>query len=118
MSSPLVVILNPMSGRGREVEAENLSALFRTLGREARILTLGMGSKIIALAAQAAAEGATAVVAAGGDGTVSSVACALVSTDAPMGVLPVGTLNHFARDAGIPADLGEAVRVIAAGRTV
>jgi diacylglycerol kinase family enzyme len=55
------------------------------------------------------------VVAAGGDGTVSAVAGALAGTGARLGVLPLGTLNHFARDLGIPADLDEAVRVLAAG---
>ena len=65
----------------------------------------------------ALAAGADAVVAAGGDGTVSSVAAALAGTGVPLGVLPLGTLNHFARDAGLPLDLAAAAQVIAAGRT-
>ena len=55
------------------------------------------------------------VVAAGGDGTVSAVASLLVGTDRVLGVLPLGTWNHFARDLGIPADLEGAVRVIREG---
>jgi diacylglycerol kinase family enzyme len=62
------------------------------------------------------AQGAT-VVAAGGDGTVSAIAAMLAGTPAIIGVLPLGSLNHFARDLGIPADLEKAVAVIAAGRT-
>jgi diacylglycerol kinase family enzyme len=61
------------------------------------------------------ARGADAVVAAGGDGTVSGVAGVLAGTDVPLGVLPLGTLNHFAKDAHIPLQLEQAVRVIAAG---
>jgi diacylglycerol kinase family enzyme len=118
MPAPLIIIQNPKSGTSRDVAAEKLVALLRALGKEARLITPAAGSEITALAAQAVAEGASAVVAAGGDGTVSGVANALVSTDVPMGVLPVGTLNHFARDVGIPTDLTEATRTIAAGRTV
>lgn len=57
------------------------------------------------------------LVAAGGDGTVSTVAGAAVRAGKVFGVIPCGTLNHFARDAGIPADLDEAAAVLAAGRT-
>lgn len=65
---------------------------------------------------RAAAEDAAldAVVAGGGDGTVSCAAGELAGTDKPLGVLPLGTLNHLARDAGIPTDLDGAVATIAA----
>ncbi len=66
-------------------------------------------------AAAAVREGADAVVAAGGDGTVSAVAGALSGTGTPMGVLPLGTLNHFARDLGIPLELDAAASVVAGG---
>lgn len=58
------------------------------------------------------------VVAAGGDGTVSSVADRLVGKNVQLGVLPLGTLNHLAKDLGIPLDLDGAVDTICAGRTV
>lgn len=69
------------------------------------------------VAAEAAAAGAPAVVAAGGDGSVSAVASALVHSQTPLGILPLGTLNHFARDLGLPTDLASAARVLAGGRT-
>ena len=65
----------------------------------------------------AAAEGADALVAAGGDGTISTAAGAVADTGMPLGILPMGTLNHFARDAGIPLDLNQSAAAIAAGRT-
>ena len=54
------------------------------------------------------------MVAAGGDGTVSAVASALVGGRVPLGVLPLGTLNHFAQDNGIPLDPKEAAKIIIA----
>ena len=54
-------------------------------------------------------------VAGGGDGTLSCAAGHLAGTGRPLGILPLGTLNHLARDAGIPAGLEEAAAIIAAG---
>jgi diacylglycerol kinase family enzyme len=69
-------------------------------------------------AAQSPCNGASVIVAAGGDGTVSAAASALAATDAALGVLPLGTLNHFAKDIGVPLDLGKAAESITRGRTV
>jgi diacylglycerol kinase family enzyme len=69
-------------------------------------------------AAREAAPSSAAVVAAGGDGTVNAVASALAGTTVPLGVLPLGTLNHFARDLRLPLALPTAVAAIAAGRKV
>lgn len=57
------------------------------------------------------------LVAAGGDGTVSAVAAAAVNAEKTVGVIPAGTLNHFARDAGIPVQLEEAIAVLATRHT-
>ena len=53
------------------------------------------------------------LVVGGGDGTISAAASALVGTKTVLGILPLGTLNHFARDLGIPTDLEEAAKLIA-----
>jgi diacylglycerol kinase family enzyme len=55
------------------------------------------------------------LVVGGGDGTIGAAASVLVGSDTRLGILPLGTLNHFARDLGLPADLDEAVKLIAAG---
>lgn len=57
------------------------------------------------------------VIIAGGDGTLNGVADALVETDLPLGILPLGTANDLARTLALPTDLVGAGRVIAAGRT-
>lgn len=65
-----------------------------------------------ALARRAAAQGADVVVAVGGDGTLNEVVNGLDQTDTPLGVIPLGTANDFARQAGIPPDADHAMDVI------
>jgi diacylglycerol kinase family enzyme len=56
-----------------------------------------------------------AIVVGGGDGSIRTVAGVLAGSDIPLGILPLGTRNHFAKDLGIPLHLGEAAEVIAKG---
>ena len=65
----------------------------------------------------AASPDLDAVVAGGGDGTISCAAGQLAGTGRPLGILPLGTLNHLARDAGIPTDIEEAAALIGAGHS-
>lgn len=62
-------------------------------------------------------EGAKRIVIAGGDGSVCTAASVTCGTDVELGILPAGTLNHFALDHGIPADLVEAAKVAAGEKT-
>jgi diacylglycerol kinase family enzyme len=62
------------------------------------------------------AAGYEVVAAAGGDGTVSSVAAAVARAGKTLAVIPTGTANHFARDAGIPIELPAAVALLRTGR--
>jgi len=67
--------------------------------------------------AQAVHSGADRVVVAGGDGTVAKAASALIGTRTALAVVPGGTLNHFAKDHGIPTDHAEAAQVSVIGDT-
>ena len=62
-------------------------------------------------------QGAKLVVVGGGDGSVGAAASALKGTETALGILPLGTLNHFARDLGIPFPIEEAAALIASGQT-
>ena len=64
-------------------------------------------------ARQAAEGGYSMVIAGGGDGTVGATAKGLVGTECPLGILPMGTYNNFARALGLPQDLRAACRVLA-----
>ena len=61
--------------------------------------------------------GAKRVVVAGGDGSIAAAASELLEGDAELAVIPAGTLNHFARDLGIPLECAEALEVAADGAT-
>ncbi len=109
----MAIVLNSTSGPTRRPHLrEEIAELFRKSGIDARIRELAPPCDISAAVRESLAERPEAVVAGGGDGTISAVASALAGTPTPMGVLPLGTLNHFARDAGIPPDLADAVRTI------
>ena len=118
MPGAIHVILNAASGlKAKEQIPEILTRVFQENGFETVIHRPARGTNIAELAKQLVAEQAQVIVAAGGDGTLNAVASGLAGTGACFGVLPVGTLNHFARDLKIPFDIEEAARVIAAGNT-
>jgi diacylglycerol kinase family enzyme len=104
------IFLNPHSGTRINQEAH-----LRTLIPGSQIIRLTRALDLRALARQDPLD--LPYIAAGGDGTVNAVAQAVCGTKRPMGVLALGTLNHFARDLGLPLDLEAAAQVIAAGHT-
>ena len=110
------VIVNNSSGPGHAADVQQrLSEAFKATGLDARICLDQPGSDISARAERAATGDADVIVAAGGDGTINSVASAIVGTGKTLGVLPLGTMNHFAKDLAIPLDLEAAVKTIALG---
>jgi diacylglycerol kinase family enzyme len=115
----ILFILNGGSGTGNCDEAKALiDERFAALGEEARIVLASTGEEMEWAARQGLEAGATAIVAGGGDGTISTVAGVLADSGVPLGVLPLGTLNHFARDLGIPLDPKEALEIVLAGHTI
>jgi diacylglycerol kinase family enzyme len=112
----VVVLLNSHAGRRDTIVKEGVAAAFEAAGCDAAI-QITDGTRIAADCARALENGARVLVAGGGDGTVSSVAHALGGSDAVLGVLPLGTLNHFAKDLGLPLDIEAAARAIAARQT-
>jgi YegS/Rv2252/BmrU family lipid kinase len=116
--SRLVLFLNQSSGfSSKEDAAERLRTLLRDYSLEADIRFVQAGVDLAALTREVVREGwADAVVAGGGDGTIRAVAAGLAHSTVALGILPVGTLNHFARDLGIPIDVHQAAEVLVTGR--
>ena len=112
----IAVILNATSGHGSAPKvAERLKEIFEEAGRDARITLAKGGAGISAALRRAVGDGCEALVVGGGDGTINSGASAAIERGIPLGVLPLGTLNHFAKDLGIPLDLDEAAKVVLEG---
>jgi len=112
-----VVLVNATAGSGCPPDLQpSMEEKLRQRGIEGRVKLMHSGSELLSAARHAMKEGASMVVAAGGDGTVSAVASQLAGTDTVLGVLPMGTLNHFAKDIGMPLELDAALDVLARGR--
>ena len=103
MPSRATVILNSLAGADRKGPSpRELADLFAAAGVDATIVT-ATGPEIAAAARQALTAGADTIVAAGGDGTVSTVAVGRRRRHrAALGIVPLGTLNHFAGTLHIP----------------
>jgi YegS/Rv2252/BmrU family lipid kinase len=113
------IFVNSSSGwDAKERAPDRLRELFTSRGWDTEVCSVARGTNITELARRSIEEGCGVVVAGGGDGTLNAVASALAGTDVQFGILPVGTLNHFARDLKLPLDLDQAAEVVLAGKSV
>ena len=117
------VILNPYSGRWSALKRKDeATAALREAGIEFELALTEGPQHGIELAEQAARAGFSPIISAGGDGATGEVVNGLhrAAPDGvlgPLGVLPLGTANDLVVNLGLPRDLREAARVIAAGHT-
>ena len=110
-----LLVVNPKSRRGRDGIGEAAS-VFGVAG--ITLIDAGCAAgKDIGPCILAHRGRIDCVVVGGGDGTINAAARALVETGLPLGVLPLGTANDFARSVAIPLDLAAAAQVICAGHT-
>ena len=118
LDGPIQVIVNASAGTAAKVDV--VHDLGEILAGDLRwhIVIARNGGDLVRLAERAAKGDWQIVVAGGGDGTVSTVANALVGTTKVLGVLPVGTLNHFAKELHLPLNLKGAVQTIRQGHVV
>lgn len=114
-----VTILNHAAGKSSGSNPgdipRRLGQLFSQFGIESEIILASRNADLAALTRRAVDAGPDAVLAGGGDGTVSAVASVLAHTGVSLGILPLGTLNHFAKDLQIPTGLEGAIELIAKG---
>lgn len=109
-----VALVNTQAGAGDRQARESVREALAQAGIDADVLAVS-GPECRARAAEEVGRGTRLIIVAGGDGTVGAVAGALAGTPASLGILPMGSLNHLARDLGIPLDPDEAAAIIAAG---
>jgi diacylglycerol kinase (ATP) len=112
----VTILLNPAAGHqaGRRRLTEALEVLQRA-GVEPTIRESRSGRHLVELAREAQAEKPDVVVSAGGDGTHHYVLNGLAGTQTPLGILPIGTGNDFAKGLRIPLEPQKAARVLLGG---
>lgn len=113
---PLIVLINREGGAASSAGPnllDTVSAAFAKAGALVDIHTLP--GRELHVAMERAAASHRRVVVAGGDGTIASAAQVLAGTQVELAVLPLGTLNHFARDLGIPTILDDAANLAVNG---
>ena len=113
-TAPLQFVINAAAGSDADAKRQVIEAALQAAGRQGNLL-FGDPANLARVAQQAAALAiatGTAVVAVGGDGTLNTVAQAAHALSCPMGVVPQGTFNYFARTHGIPSDPTEATRLL------
>ena len=109
----IAIVLNTSSGQGTSADiADKLREILTAAGKTPRITLASGGSNLRGAIHQALEEGCSGLVVGGGDGTINTGAAAVLERGIPLGVLPLGTLNHFAKDLGIPLDVEDAARVV------
>jgi diacylglycerol kinase family enzyme len=109
----IAIVRNPRSGTAPD--PDKLAEALKTANVDAKVLDSPPGAAFLPWLDQLAAD-VDVLVAAGGDGTVSAAASAAAKHRRTLAVIPTGTLNHFARDLGIPTEVDAALEVIRAGR--
>jgi diacylglycerol kinase family enzyme len=113
----IAVIINKGSGSVSEETESQLRTVFGGPDVDAYVQFVDGGREFHRAAAEAAAGESEVIVAGGGDGTISTAAAEAFRMDKTLGVLPLGTLNNFSKDLGIPQDLAGAVDVVLNGST-
>jgi len=108
-----IALVNKSSGRGGEEASARVAGALAQAGIDAEVELISgrdLGERCRAIAER----GDPLLIIGGGDGTIGAAAAALAGAVSAIGILPLGTLNHFARDLGIPFELEEAAKIIAA----
>jgi diacylglycerol kinase (ATP) len=95
----VVVIFNPAAKGDKARFVENN---LRSIARNVELWATDGPGQALALARQAVAQGSDVVVAAGGDGTINEVVNGIADSSVALGVLPLGTMNVFAYELGLP----------------
>ena len=113
------VIINCNARMVREAPArESLVAKIKTALPGAVVHISDDRLSISDLLERALSDNPTLLVACGGDGTINATATRIVNSGITLGVLPLGTLNHFSKDLGIPTDIDAAIALLSDAHTV
>lgn len=110
------IIINPAAGAGQaRANTDSVRTFLANAWGKIEWLESHNAKHVTELAAQAAQFGYERVIVAGGDGSVHCAANGVVGTQTALGILPVGTNNEIATIVGLPADIGQAAKILTQG---
>ncbi|MGA9420997.1 MAG: diacylglycerol kinase family protein [Rhodanobacteraceae bacterium] len=117
MSRRIIAIVNAAAGAiDTQTLVPRLQAAFDASSHGVRVVLADDASDMVAKLRATVGEHPDVIVAGGGDGTLNAIAAELLDGDIALGVLPLGTFNHFAKALRLPLDLDGAVEAIVHGR--
>jgi diacylglycerol kinase family enzyme len=115
-AAPFYIVLNKSAGSDDSQETiDTIAGVLTATGRAHEILLVEDPAQLAEIAGRAVREAQRnggSVIAAGGDGTLNSVAQLTLGSGCPFGVIPQGTFNYFGRTNGVSSDTAEAVRAL------
>jgi YegS/Rv2252/BmrU family lipid kinase len=116
VQNKIIFIINPIAGvKGKRRLEKKIDAFFSGKNFELVKFYTAYPSHAMELARQAVNEKPFLLVAAGGDGTINEIACALINTGIPLGVIPLGSGNGFARHFNLPFNIKKALKLLLTG---
>lgn len=119
MRRRFAIVHNARAGKARPHLLNQVISALQQPGAEVSVFSAGTAAEATAhVRVLVASQAADAIVAAGGDGTVRSVAAALAGTNVPAGVIPLGTGNVIKYELGLPSDPAAIARLLRAGPTL
>jgi diacylglycerol kinase family enzyme len=116
MARPVSVIINASAhSDGAAHVASEVNRYFEAAGVQIEIKLAKSGENVLQEVSAAILREPSTIIVGGGDGTLNAAAGLLIGSGIALGVLPLGTFNHFAKDLQVPLDLESAVTTIAEG---
>ncbi len=111
----MILIGNPVAKRASEHKIKHAAELVRSTGHEVEVFLTDKRGDAETLARKSAQEGASLIIAAGGDGTFNEVINGIAGTETSMAILPLGTTNVLAKELGVPENVKGAIDVALSG---
>lgn len=119
MRKPILFIVNPFSGVGKQrIIEQRVDALLDKTIYAPEIRYTEYAGHATQLAAEAVENDTDIVVAVGGDGSVNEVMKSLVNTEVVLGIIPTGSGNGFAMHLGIGRQIDRAIQILNSGKTI
>ncbi len=121
MAQKFIAFINASAGTAKAKNKDDLRGLLAEIFAQHKIeadIRFPHPQELPHVLKEARVSEVPGIIVGGGDGTIRTAAAALAGSKIPLGVLPLGTLNHFSKDLGLPHKLEDAAGIIAARNVI